>query len=55
MLRTKHLPGRVMAAAVAAIAFILESLVKNNTPLIVSPLVIAVVLGALISNLGLLP
>lgn len=55
MLRTKHLPGLVMAAAVAAIAFILESLVKNNTPLIVSPLVIAVVLGALISNLGLLP
>lgn len=55
MLRTRHLPGLVMAAAVAAIAFILESLVKNNTPLIVSPLVIAVVLGALISNLGILP
>lgn len=55
MPRTRHLPGLVMAAAVAAIAFILESLVKNNTPLIVSPLVIAVVLGALISNLGILP
>lgn len=55
MLRTRHLPGLVMAAAVAAIAFILESLVKNNTPLIVSPLVVAVVLGALISNLGFLP
>lgn len=55
MLRTRHLPGLVMAAAVAAIAFILESLIKNNTPLIVSPLVIAVVLGALISNLGFLP
>lgn len=44
-----------MAAAVATIAFILESLVKNNTPVVVSPLVLAVVLGALISNFGLLP
>ncbi len=43
-----------MAAAFATIAFILESLVKNNTPVVVSPLVIAVVLGALISNLGFL-
>ncbi len=55
MLRIRHLPGLVMAAAVAAIAFILESLVKNNTQLIVSPLVIAVVLGALMSNFGFFP
>ncbi len=44
-----------MAAAVGAIAFVVESLVKNNTPVVVSPLVLAVVLGALISNFGLLP
>lgn len=44
-----------MAAAVATIAFVVESLVKNNTPVVVSPLVLAVVLGALISNFGLLP
>ena len=55
MLRIRHLPGLVMAVAVAAIAFILESLVKNYTSVVVSPLVIAVVLGALISNLGFLP
>ena len=55
MLTIKHLPGLIMAAAVATIAFILESLVKNNTPVVVSPLVLAVVLGALISNFGFLP
>ena len=55
MLTTKHLPGLIMAAAVGAIAFVVESLVKNNTPVVVSPLVLAVVLGALISNFGLLP
>lgn len=44
-----------MAAAVATIAFVVESLVKNNSPVVVSPLVLAVVLGALISNFGLLP
>ena len=55
MLRIRHLPGIVMAVAVAAIAFILESLVKNYTSVVVSPLVVAVVLGALISNLGFLP
>ena len=55
MLQTKHFPGLAVAALFAAVAFIVESLVKNNTPVVVSPLVIAVVLGALISNLGLLP
>ena len=55
MLTTKHLPGLIMAAAVATIAFVVESLVKNNTQVVVSPLVLAVVLGALISNFGLLP
>ena len=55
MLTTKHLPGLAVAALVAAVAFIVESLVKNNTPVVVSPLVLAVVLGALISNFGLLP
>ena len=55
MLTTKHLPGLAVAALIAALAFVVESLVKNNTPLVVSPLVVAVVLGALISNFGLLP
>ena len=55
MLTTKHLPGLIMAAAVGAIAFVVESLVKNYTQVVVSPLVLAVVLGALISNFGLLP
>jgi uncharacterized integral membrane protein (TIGR00698 family) len=55
MLKFKHLPGLAIAASIAAVAFVVEYLIKNNTAGVVSPLVIAVVLGALISNLGLLP
>ena len=55
MLKFKHLPGLGIAASIAAVAFVVEYLIKNNTAGVVSPLVIAVVLGALISNLGLLP
>ena len=55
MLKFKHLPGLAIAASIAAVAFVVEFLIKNNTAGVVSPLVIAVVLGALISNLGLLP
>ncbi|MGA0765944.1 MAG: YeiH family protein, partial [Ilumatobacteraceae bacterium] len=55
MLKTKHLPGLAVAALIASVAFVVEYVVKNNTPVIISPLVIAVVLGALVSNFGLLP
>lgn len=55
MLKFKHLSGLAIAAPIAAVAFVVEYLIKNNTAGVVSPLVIAVVLGALISNLGLLP
>lgn len=55
MLKFKHLPGLAIAASIAAVAFVVEYLIKSNTAGVVSPLVIAVVLGALISNLGLLP
>ena len=55
MLKFKHLPGLAIAASIAAVAFFVEYLIKNNTAGVVSPLVIAVVLGALISNLGMLP
>ena len=55
MLTTKHLPGLAIAVLIASVAFVVEYVVKNNTPVIVSPLVIAVVLGALISNTGMFP
>ena len=55
MLKFKHLPGLTIAASIAAVAFVVEYLIKNNTAGVVSPLVIAVVLGALTSNLGWLP
>lgn len=55
MLKTKHLPGLAVAALIASVAFVVEYVVKNNTPVIISPLVIAVVLGAMVSNFGLLP
>jgi uncharacterized integral membrane protein (TIGR00698 family) len=55
MLKFKHLPGLTIAASIAAVAFVVEYLIKNNTAGVISPLVIAVVLGALTSNLGWLP
>ena len=54
MLTKKHLPGLAIAALIAVVAFIVEYVVKNNTPVVISPLVIAVVLGALVSNFGFL-
>ncbi len=54
MLTTKHLPGLAVAALIAVVAFTVEYVVKNNTPVVISPLVIAVVLGALASNFGFL-
>jgi len=51
----QHLPGLGLTAIVAIVAFAVESLVKSQTPLVISPLVVAVVLGGLISNLGLIP
>jgi len=44
-----------MAAAVAGASFVIEALVRNLMALVVSPLVIAVVIGATLSNLGLVP
>ncbi len=38
-----------------AIAFALERLVKAQTPIVLSPLVAAVLIGALLTNLGLVP
>ena len=55
MLKLKHLPGLAIAASIAAVAFVVEYLIKNNTAGVISPLVTAVVLGALTSNLGWLP
>jgi uncharacterized integral membrane protein (TIGR00698 family) len=55
MLKLKHLPGLAIAASLAAVSFVVEYLIKNNTAGVISPLVIAVVLGALTSNLGWLP
>ena len=55
MIYKQHLPGLGLTAIVAIVAFAVESLVKSQTPLVISPLVVAVVLGGLISNLGLIP
>lgn len=55
MLTIRHVAGLGLAALLAAIAFVIEQIVKTQTPLVVSPLVIAVVLGAVVANLGLLP
>ena len=55
MIRKQDIPGLGLVAVVAAVAFAVESVVKRNTPIVLSPLVVAVVLGGLISNLGLIP
>ena len=55
MTRKQDIPGLGLVAVVAAVAFAIESVVKTNTPIVLSPLVVAVVLGGLISNLGLIP
>ena len=55
MIRKQDIPGLGLVAVVAAVAFAVESVVKRNTPIVLSLLVVAVVLGGLISNLGLIP
>ena len=55
MIRKQHIPGLCLALIVAIVAFVIESLVKTLTPVVVSPLVVAVVIGALLANLGVIP
>ena len=55
MIRKQDIPGLGLVAVVATIAFAVEAVVKTATPIVLSPLVVAVVLGGLISNLGLIP
>ena len=55
MIRKQDIPGLGLVAVVAAVAFAVEAFVKTTTPIVISPLVVAVVLGGLISNLGLIP
>ena len=55
MISRQDLSGLGLVAVVAAVAFAVESVVKTNTPIVLSPLVVAVVLGGLISNFGLIP
>lgn len=50
-----QLPGLGLAAVVVALAFAIEKFVKANTPIVLSPLVAAVLMGALLTNLRLLP
>jgi uncharacterized integral membrane protein (TIGR00698 family) len=44
-----------MAGAIVAAAFALETFVKKNTPIVLSPLVASVLMGALLTNLRLIP
>lgn len=55
MVSTSRLPGLALAAAVVIASLQLEKLVKATTPIVVSPLTIAVLIGALLANLRLLP
>lgn len=55
MIRKQHIPGLCLSAIIAFVAFTVEALVKNLTPVVVSPLVVAVVIGALLANLGVIP
>ena len=55
MPRKEIAPGLALAATVVGVALGIESLIKTYSPLVISPLVVAVVFGALISNLGLMP
>lgn len=50
-----QLPGLGICAVVVALAFAIEKFVKANTPIVLSPLVAAVLIGALLTNLRLLP
>ena len=50
-----QLPGLGLCAVIVALAFAIEKFVKTNTPIVLSPLVAAVLIGALLTNLRLLP
>ena len=50
-----QLPGLGLCAVIVALAFAIEKFVKANTPIVLSPLVAAVLIGALLTNLRLLP
>ncbi len=49
------LPGLALAGTVAGVSFAVEALVRRFTPIVLSPLVAAVVFGAILANLNLLP
>ncbi len=51
----KYLPGFGLAALVVGIAFAAENLVKRATPVVVSPLVVAVAFGAVLANFRAIP
>jgi uncharacterized integral membrane protein (TIGR00698 family) len=55
VIRKEFVPGLALAGIAVAAAFMIESLVTRFTPIVLSPLVVSVVLGALISNFGLIP
>lgn len=55
MIRKELLPGLTLVAIVVAVAFMIESLVTRFTPIVISPLVVSVVLGAVMSNIGIIP
>ena len=50
-----QLPGLGLAGLVVVLAFAAEKFVKSQTPIVLSPLVAAVLMGALLTNLRLLP
>lgn len=52
---TELLPGLALASMVVGVSFAVEALVKQFTPIVLSPLVTAVVFGAILANLKLLP
>ncbi len=51
----KYLPGFVLAAGAVGLAFLTENLVKQATPVVISPLVVAVALGAILANARAIP
>lgn len=50
-----QLPGLGLAGLVVVLAFSAEKFVKSQTPIVLSPLVAAVLMGALLTNLRVLP
>lgn len=49
------LPGLAVIGTVVGVSFMVEATVKRYTPIVLSPLVTAVVFGAILANLKLLP